>query len=44
MIYGNWRKCSPIRNRYIHLASSDQREAVLRRYGLIRDDSNIAYR
>ncbi len=26
-IYGNWVKGSSIRNRYIHLASSDQRDA-----------------
>jgi site-specific recombinase XerD len=40
-IYGNWRKGSPIRNRYIHLANSDQREAVLRKFGLKVDSSNI---
>ncbi|MEM4394751.1 MAG: site-specific integrase, partial [Candidatus Nitrosocaldaceae archaeon] len=39
-IYGNWRKGSPIRNRYIHLASSDQREAVLKRYGLLKEGDN----
>ncbi|MEM2919418.1 MAG: tyrosine-type recombinase/integrase [Candidatus Nitrosocaldus sp.] len=39
-MYGNWRKGSPIRNRYIHLASSDQREAVLKRYGLLKEGDN----
>ncbi|MEM4364991.1 MAG: site-specific integrase [Candidatus Nitrosocaldus sp.] len=39
-MYGNWRKGSPIRNRYIHLANSDQREAVLKRYGLLKEGDN----
>ena len=39
-IYGNWRRGSPIRNRYIHLANSDQREAILRRYGIKNNDDN----
>jgi Site-specific recombinase XerC len=30
-VYGNWVKGSPIRNRYIHLANSDQHYAVLKR-------------
>ena len=37
-VYGNWVKGSPIRNRYIHLANSDQHNAVLKRYGIL--DSN----
>ncbi len=37
-VYGNWVKGSPIRNRYIHLANSDQHYAVLKRYGIL--DSN----
>lgn len=40
-IYGNWIKGSPIRNRYIHLANSDQRDAILRRYGIIKDSSSL---
>ncbi|MEM4400653.1 MAG: tyrosine-type recombinase/integrase [Candidatus Nitrosocaldus sp.] len=39
-MYGNWRKGSPIRNRYIHLANSDQREIVLKRYGLLKEGDN----
>ncbi|MCS6768583.1 MAG: site-specific integrase [Candidatus Nitrosocaldus sp.] len=39
-IYGNWRKGSPVRNRYIHLATSDQREAVLRKYGLLKKEED----
>ncbi|MEM4275694.1 MAG: site-specific integrase [Candidatus Nitrosocaldus sp.] len=39
-MYGNWRRGSPIRNRYIHLASSDQREAVLKRYGLLANNNS----
>jgi integrase/recombinase XerD len=34
-VYGNWVKGSPIRNRYIHLANSDQHNAVVKRYGLL---------
>jgi len=38
-VYGNWVKGSPIRNRYIHLANSDQHNAVLKRYGIL-DNNN----
>ncbi len=39
-VYGNWVKGSPIRNRYIHLANSDQHYAVLKRYGILDSNNN----
>jgi len=39
-VYGNWVKGSPIRNRYIHLANSDQHNAVLKRYSILDNNNN----
>ncbi len=39
-VYGNWVKGSPIRNRYIHLADSDQHNAVLKKYGILDNNNN----
>ncbi len=38
--YGNWRKGSPMRNVYTHLANSDQKEAILKKHGIKEDSSN----
>jgi integrase len=38
--YGNWRKGSPMRNVYTHLANSDQKEVILKKHGIKKDISN----
>lgn len=36
--YGNWTRGSTMRSRYVHLANSDQEKAVLKKYGLLKED------
>ncbi len=38
--YGNWRKGSPMRNVYTHLANSDQKDAILKKHGIKEKSSN----
>lgn len=41
-IYGNWGRRSRMRERYVHLANSDQQKAVLKQCGLLKEDEQSA--